>query len=659
MGIDYNLKQHLKMSPNAQIKNLVPEILEEVPSQEDWKLGRIWYNSTIGKFQTVSLKMDSNTGLPIEPQELEVVLLGSDEIGFARDGEYYPDGLFNFNSATKVSDAVDEINEALKDMAPPEATPLNGDLIVSTTHGFKAGKIAKRNDNGQSIRLEGVNEGDYINYIIIDDNLTATLPTAGFVVKDIQQSQFGKADQGQIVGYYDNSPVDSGIDLYSNFNEPSRDYYGVTQGYVPEINQDVTASDGTVSTITANPNKLNYRSSTGFLTVNNVERYNDFKKWQKGDGIVNIGTLSGQSSIEAGRHTFYVKHKDIPGGDYDTNLSEIFYDPNKDEVETTLTEFVLKSADTKFVSGVEFLNSNITFKTSLYVKNAFSNTYWDKPISLTASHTDAGMVAWNDNASSLAGETIPFWDDIINLDNYIINYNGINTHTMDITLYAKAGKVTTDWGTTVSSSLKLLVDTYPVSGNSTYLKETFNDEDYRLPEHTNFDDGADVIAAVGTWDSTQDLTVNNAQQFMGKLQIAKDNYSSFGDDTDYTTFQNDDQIYYRPIYAANKANSNGTLKISTTANIGADYDAFIKFPGISGWLDINKLYDVQDFNNNKTTDGTGCAININETLSSLIVQWTIGTNSTHDSNFSYVVKIILKNKNINITEIEEISDSWR
>ncbi|RLC46968.1 MAG: hypothetical protein DRH57_05015, partial [Candidatus Cloacimonadota bacterium] len=133
MSKDYILHQHLKMSPNAQVKNLVPETLSEVPTEAEWKLGRIWFNSTLGKFQCVSLKMDSNTGLPIEPNELEVILLGSDELGFTRDGEYYPDGLFNFNTTTKVSLAVDEINEALKDLAPAEATGLNGDLDITTT----------------------------------------------------------------------------------------------------------------------------------------------------------------------------------------------------------------------------------------------------------------------------------------------------------------------------------------------------------------------------------------------------------------------------------------------------------------------------------------------------------------------------------------------
>jgi len=658
MSKDYTLHQHLKMSPNAQVKNLVPETLSEEPAEEDWKLGRIWFNSTIGKFQCVSLKMNSSTGSPIEPNELEVILLGSDELGFTRDGSYYPDGLFNFNTTTKVSTAVDEINEALKDLAPAEATGLNGDLNISVANGFKSGRVSKLNVAGLQLKLDGVNEGDYINYIIKDDKLSATLPTVGFIVKDKQQTQFGKADQGLLVGFYDNMTVDAGINLYDNYNEYTRDYFGVTQGYLPAINQNVTASDGTVSTIIANPNKDSFISSTGFITINNIERYNDFKKWQKGDGIINIGTLSGQSTIEPGRHTFYIKHTDVLGGDYDTNVSEVFYDPDNNEVTTSITSFSLSSANTKSVSGVEFLNSGISFKLGLSVDNAFAYTYWDRPISLYSSYTDAGTVIWNDTASNLSGETTPFWDDDIILTDYIINYTGTNKYDTDITLTAKAGKVTTDWGNTASTNLKLLVDTQSISGNSTYLKETFNDEDFRLVDSTDFNDKTTIISAVGTWNSNDLLVVNNAQQFMGKLQIAKDSYSQYGVDVDYTPFQNDEQIYYRPIYANNKANSNGTLKISTTADIGTDFDMFIKFPGITGWLDINVLYDVQDFNNNKELDGTGCAVSIDSTSSSLTIGWTIGTNSTIDSNYLYVTKIVLKNKNIAINEIEEISTNW-
>lgn len=80
MSADFRLKQHLSLSPNATVKNLVPESLDTVPPREDWKVGKIWFNSTIGRFQSVFVKIDESTNLPVSPTELEVGVLGEDDI---------------------------------------------------------------------------------------------------------------------------------------------------------------------------------------------------------------------------------------------------------------------------------------------------------------------------------------------------------------------------------------------------------------------------------------------------------------------------------------------------------------------------------------------------------------------------------------------------
>jgi len=658
MSADFYLKQHLNMSPNAKIKNLVPETLNAVPPESEWRLGRIWYNTSIGKFQSVNLKLDPQTGLPYEPHILEVVLLGSDEIGFTRDGEYYPDGLFEFSTTTKISTAVDEINEALKDLAPAEASPLFGDLVINVVGGFKSGKIAKQNDQiPELLRLDDLSDGDYITYIITDNKLSAELPINGYMVKDKQQLQFGRADQGTIVAVYDNIEVDNGIDLFNNFNETSRDYYGVVQGFLPDINQTITLNDGTSTNIIANPNKDLYRSSTQILTINTVERYNDFKKWQRGTGELNIGTISGQTSISPGKHSFYVKHIDVVGGDYSTNISEIFYDYDKTIVNTIIDNFYLKSGITKSISGVEFFYDNIAFNLSLTAENIFANTYWDHPLSLTLAYSDAGNVIWNDSSSNLAGELVPNWNDRLILTDYVINFTGTGVMLDKVEIYAKGGKVTTGWGPTTSFKIDLLIDTNNINNNSNLLKETFKDEDYRLPDSINFDD-ITLIGSKSIWDSEVLLEQYNAQQFLGKLKKANTDYTNYGIAVDYSLFSSDNQFYYRSFQAPLKSNSNGRIKILTLGNIGVDFDIFIKFPSLTGWLDLNILYDVQDFSNNSTVDGTGCATDINKIGDRLEIGWTIGANSTVDSNYGYFLKIVLYS-DIEISEIEEISDNWR
>ena len=79
---DVLFKQHIKLSPNGQFKNLVVEKLDKEPPKEEWRDGRIWYNTTIGKYQGIFYKLDPKTGLPIEPKELEIRILGADELGF-------------------------------------------------------------------------------------------------------------------------------------------------------------------------------------------------------------------------------------------------------------------------------------------------------------------------------------------------------------------------------------------------------------------------------------------------------------------------------------------------------------------------------------------------------------------------------------------------
>jgi hypothetical protein len=662
MAADFKLTQNLKMSPNSQIKNLVPENLNDVPPQEEWKLGRFWFNLSIGKLQGVFLKLDTSTGLPIEPQEMEVRIVGADALGPTKDGEYWPDGLFDFNEQTKISDAMDEVNEALKDLAPAEATLLRGDMTLDVNGGFKTGKISRQDAMApDQLRMVGVLEGQEIDYITTDSGVTATLPIEGNIVKKEQQVQFGRADQGIITTFFDDVEVDEGINLGENFNEDSRDYEEAVQGFDPEIDQTTTDVNGVETIRAINPNKDAYRSETGALTINRVERYNDFKKWQRGTGTVNFGRLDGQTPLTPGRHTFSVEHRGILSGPYSTNDSEVFYDPSTIAPATTINSFSIVTGTEKYVSGVPFYNQNITFGLNLNVTNVFNYTYWDKPLSLVAGNTDAGLVDWNDEKSNLAGNTIPSWDDEINLTDYVINYTGTKATEESVTLTAKAGKVATDWGAEVSQTIDMLVDTNPTTGNSTWLKETFFDEDFRLKQNTNFDDMTVVETANGTWNSENLLALGEAQQYMGDLVVAQRDFTSFGVNADYTSFVGNAQRYYRAFKAAGKPNSNGTIKFKTTNNIetSGDIEVLIKFPGLTGWLTLTELYDIQIFANTYTQDGSGVATDIRKTSNSVEIDWTIGTNSTVDSGYGYVLQVIINNQDAKISEIEEISPNWR
>lgn len=665
MSNDFRLKQHLRLSPNAQIKNLVPENLTEVPPEEEWKLGRFWYNTTIGKLQGVFLKLDVSTGEPLQPEEMEIRIVGADALGPTKDGEFWPDGLFDFTSQTKIADAVDDVNEALKDLAPPEATLLRGDLNLIDQEFF-TGKIS-----GQSImapdqlRMDGVNPGDELTYIINHPIVSATLPVEGVVVKGTQQQQFGRADQGIIVAVINDSHVDEGINLYEQFSEIGRDYEGVMQGYDPEITQTVYDIEGNTHTVEANPNKENYRSSTGVLTINTVERYNDFKKWQRGTGTVNF-------EVEPGKHSLRVEHdgiisgshlnEEIPTEPFKTNTFDVFYDPNNTAPSTEITNFDILTGDSKYVSGIPFYNANISFSFNYAATNVFNYSYWDKPISIVMDGSGHDLLDWNDTASSLNGLSYPMWDDEFVLTAYSITYDLSNTTTTKVNIVGKAGKPLTGWGDESTAFKDILVDTYPLTGNSTTLKETFIDEEYRINiDSIDQDDSNNVsLNSKGTWNSSLSLQSGQAQQFMGQLFKAKSNYSLYNISTDYTSFESDNQYYYRRLYAVgDKPNSNGILKITTNGIIETDFEVHIKLPGITGWLNLNELFDVEYFAENYNFDGTGCASNIEKTTYGYNFSWSAGNFSTVNSDYGYLVRILIKTTDCIIDEIEEISDTWR
>lgn len=661
MASDFILKQNLKLSPNAQIKNLVPENLSEIPPREEWKLGRIWFNNSIGKLQGVFLKLDKSTGLPVQPEEWEIRIVGADALGPTKDGEYWPDGLFDFTEQTKIADAMDDVNEALKDLAPSEATFLRGNLNLKQP--IKSGRVSKLIGTVESFDLFDVQPGDFINYIVDVDSIEASLPTTGIVVKGVQQQQFGRADQGVIKVIFDGQDADNGLNLYELFNEKGRDYFGVMQGFDPAIIQPTTNFLGEIVNVEINPNKAKYKSSSGALTINTVERYNDFKKWQRGTGTVDL-------NVTPGKHSFHVEHRGIisvsSDGDetnlpiFKTNPLEIFYDPSNTLPTTQIMDFTLLSGNTKYVSGIPYYNNNIKFSLNLMATNIFDYTYWDKPISLTMNGSNAGLLEWNHTNSNLKSETVPAWNDVFTLTNHIIEYIAPNSIVDNVKLNAKSGKVVTGWGTEISQTIKLLIDTNPNTGNSTRLKETFIDEEYRIKKTAvDMDNIISVNNGYGSWDSNTLLQANDAQQYMGALIKAQNSFNTYNIDVDYSANKTNNQEYFRRIWAEGKPNSNGTLRITTTGLIGVDFDIYLKFPSVTAWLNINELFDSEIFSKKFNVDGTGCGTDNIKTATGYDIPWTMGTFSTYASGYGYVIKVVIKTNNFKIDEIEEISKNWR
>jgi len=618
-------KQHLGLSLEGQVKNFRVEILEEEPPKEEWRLGRIWYNKKIGQFQTNTLKLDKTSNMPVQPEEIIIETLGRNKIGLALDEEYYPDGLFDFNTQTKISNAVDEMNEALKDIAPPEGTNLSGDLILKSTH--YDGKIPRTNN-----RLNLLSPGNECAYIFDNHDIKFLLPEVGKVIKKVVQKQFAKADQGIITLYINNNEIGS-INLGENFNELSREYDGSKQGYNPPIEQTVINHEGENETLEINPNKEKYIDESKSFKITYIEKYNDFKKWQIGSGEIQLR----EDLLVLGENNIYVKHT-VNDKEYKTNIFTIFIDTNKN-ITINSIDFKLENEEYTYISGIPYIKK-CDIKLSSNVDNLFS-TYYDHPLSIKSNFVDNIDIHFNEG-QGLENLEFPNEDANFNFEKTIQNSS---KKTILDNLYIDFMFKKPIFNVSDKKSIKRLFNTYGIE--STNTKELFLDEQYRL-KNIDFDNVDEILNY--TWDSTKDLNKQDALLFLGRLEKANKDFSIYNIDKSYN---NDDVQYYYRYIKDNEAHSNGKLKIKTNGEIGKDFDVYIKIPGVTGFLNINKSYDYQNFENNYNIDGTGNMINKSKHSGTYYINYTFGTKSTAESNNLYIIKIALKN-NIEIYEIEEI-----
>ena len=635
---DVLFKQHIKLSPNGQFKNLVFEKLESEPPKEEWRDGRVWFNTTLGKFQGVFYKLDPKTGLPVEPKELEIRILGADELGYPTDGEFYPDGLFEFTATTKIVNAIDDINEALKDLAPSEPSPLFGELEI-----FNQKQKGLLSDISElNINYGELNFGDEINYIVLENNIQGKTKELGKEIKGEVQKQFNKADKGVLKLYINNSQIDNGINLEDLFYEQGREFDNAFQGYDYPEKQKVYNHFGELVTETVNPNKNNFINETNTLIVNKIEKYNNFKMWQRGIASFNI-------QLEEGYNEIKITHENIPTPQ-ETLPTKIFVETNSNDIELNHFNITLDGS-TKYLSGVPYYK-DLVIDYDISVSNLFDYTYWLIPLQIKIENIDTINIYWNDENTNLNGKDYPKYNDELLYSTQIKHFkkNYINDN-VKINLLAGKPK-TKDYIILSTFDKNILINTYGNSSNN--LEEYFTDEIYRKPLNINFDDIDEINNS--NWDNTQKLSENDALVFMNYLTSAKKDLSEYNININYDF---EPPYYYIRPFIGSKANSNGIFKITTNNELNADFNIYFKLPGITGWLDLSKLYDYEYFKNNYQTDGTGNATSIKKTSDGYEISWTIGELSTNTTDNMYLIKIEILNENTIISEMKEISDNWR
>lgn len=275
------------------------------------------------------------------------------------------------------------------------------------------------------------------------------------------------------------------------------------------------------STVNSLYKEQTFTSPSGdiIIVISNYEA--DTSKWRaKVDITVVVGNILTDNGRDGGR--YHVEAAMITdtatdgGGTYTYTQDDIFFDTNQSTPEINGVMTITESADqnnivTKHLSGVEYYTIGSKFSLNLTdIDNLNANTQGRAESSIVngwnfnATATPWGVPviqikAWDPDYGTMAG-----WTNQWNVQDVEYEYDDwaiINSNWR----YRKntavgTSKVYDPWGESgisLSSLYNIFVDTYSTTGNSNPLRETFDDEEFRLIRDSSSYDPWDSTAALG------------------------------------------------------------------------------------------------------------------------------------------------------------------
>jgi hypothetical protein len=579
-------------------------------------------------------------------------------IGVAGDGDY-TDGLFtDFVNSTPVGDAVDRINEVLKNLVPPTAPALSdwsvwrsdygvdGKLSFDKTNTISASTYIGADINGASTPIittdglwskNGKRLGIYTKTNItpitgtLSNNVVAdsTTPTPAYVA-----NSFGDADKGTLELYINGSLVSS-LTL-SNLSAQDTTNGDTTTG----IN--ISAATSSKFPIGA-PYEL-FQNRTGNWRVNG----ND-------------------ANMVNGYNYIYVRHKNIP--EFNRVLSRVEFIIDDD---TTITEFngsIITSllSGSKYLSGINYYTGG-SIKYDTQISNLYRNTYYSGSDAITFSDISAtssiiinstyslpncsgnevkNLILSTDlgGGSSLTFSVIPSGLRIIN-DSILINTT------------AKRTVQPTQTGGTASLDNILLDNVGLTSSN---LNEYFETENWRLKSNNNYDNFSQI--STNSWGSTYSIISepgysDGLQVIGGQLTYPSIDFSIIGTSSTNLNFgvtmSNYSQLsgnktYIRWFRQTSPTVGNFSMVINghdgvfvskLTSLTGNNIWVEMKCPGNltpeTGWMDC-----YIDFQTNQWGDGLGCRSATIGLGRDFGTKWglTIGTKNTVNTSGYILLKI--------------------
>lgn len=516
------------------------------------------------------------------------------------DGSW-SDGFFDWQSGvTTIDDALDDVNELLTCVAPPDAQPLQGSDIDFSSITFVAGKIS--NPNG-AYTLDYFSPGDATNFIT--DNTTII----GYTADPAQR--FNKADLGTLY-ILDGANVLDSFDLGAAFVESERDG---DQSYPPA------------------------NGANGILTIDYVGKH-DCKMWQRGNAHFTY-------TASLGDYRFLFRHQYNSTTD-ETNPFTLFVDVENAPQSVTSVTASEDNVVTREVSGVKFYDIGTSFNISTDIAHLFDHTYVDHCATL---HIAGGSSDVNVTDPDTFGHANPpNWDDPFSVTRSVA-IGTVKLEGAPATVDA-IDPFRTVTGNESPSAIRLVWSDHQSSGDSV---EYFDDETYRLPDTYNFDSYGNPIT--GQWDSTVGLTNGNLQVYLTGLIYPHVDFTSGyapaqDPDTNYSGFSGN-QVYYRAFQDNGNPHNNGELVLRglTWADIGSNVRLEMKLPTQTGWLDLSQPFNSATFTG---ADGDGCMTGHSQSGSDLHITWSSGTFSTANSGYRYYLRVTYLNSNPVISRITEL-----
>lgn len=601
---------------------------EDVPVGTKWTLQRLleW--------------MDSNFG-------------GPGPLGMPSDGTYN-DGLFEWTQATRINDALDDANEALKDLAPPQAESLAGKTLTLNVTKVSTAKLAANIPNGAT--------NWYVDGLVAGSNVTDVITTSTIKLSTPNTSNcFGRGDEGLLKVEHGTgaaaSAVEAVYDISANYVEPEP---GNTRFAVQDLTLWTNAGDSLANGVSAQPvvqsNKsvLAFNSGNADITILDVRKYNDFNLWQKMNAELNF------KSLAAGFHQFILNHE-VRGIARKTTIAKVIYDPNiTDTVAVTDGQMTPTSeTSTVYISGIKYYTKGTTARVEFKASNLFKNVYSATIADVTVASDS--KVNFTPGGSGVNVSTIPNYDDELVVSHTIAINSTATTDNLTAAVKVYHPYKTVPSSTTIQSANQMLYTGYNGTSQSSNLIEAFKDETFRMPQTTAFDTVPSVLT--GTWDSTLDLTsTNDAVVYLNSLQLNAPNISTKlpASNPNYST-KVAGQVFCRAFKSTNIPQSSVNLTMTGTgvnpltnlAPVGSTsgWNLEIKLPGVTGWLDAGKGYDSSSFN--KNVDGSGCQ-NQGATTSSVLAL-TFGGENISASGFVMFVRITINGAT---TKFQRIATNW-